>query len=122
MRLGPADGRLAVLSPINTSKLSFGPRSGPEDEADVILQLPVHVLLHFGDGFPERVQERDLITVHRDGARRIRWMVVAVATEHRDTSNCRAIIVGYLNVWKTTITIRNCGAISGKLPILLTVT
>src|SRR5580658_6488321 len=58
-----------------------------KDEADMVFWLPIHVLLHFGDGLAKRIQKRGLIAVHRYSARCVREMVIAVTAEHRGDSH-----------------------------------
>src|SRR5579872_595647 len=58
-----------------------------KDEADMIFRLPVHVLLHFGDGLAKCLQKSGLITVHRYSPRCVREMVIAVAAKYRGDSD-----------------------------------
>src|SRR6202030_3333217 len=60
---------------------------GMEYQADVILGLPVHVLLNFGNRFPEGVEKSCLVVVHRNGTRNVGEVVVAISAEHRGDSD-----------------------------------
>src|ERR1700728_1359554 len=60
---------------------------GMEYQTDVILGLPVHVLLYFGNGFPEGIEKSSLVIAHRNGSRNVGEVVVAISTEHRCNSN-----------------------------------